>query len=261
MPTYLYCLLPAADAAEHAPATPTGIGGGAVRVLPVGSLEAWVSTVTDRPPRATVAAAREHDAVVSAALATGRTPLPARFGQTWPSDDACVASVMERAAELEPLARRVAGLVEMAVCTSLPKTPPATRVLPAAGDEAGPGSAYLQHLRSRADRQRQLQAALEALRARISRALGSLARDEAAEIREGDQALVLSVSYLIERGGEAHFRRAVGEVAREATARLVVAGPRAPYGFAPTSQQPGRAYAPGPADGRSPGHERAVDAR
>jgi hypothetical protein len=261
MPTYLYCLLPAADAAEHAPATPTGMGGGAVRVLPARSLEAWVSTVTDRAPRATVAAAREHDAVVSAALATGRTPLPARFGQCWPSDAACVASVMQRAAELEALARRVTGLVEMTVCTSLPTMPPATRVPRAAGDEPGPGSAYLRHLRARADRAQQVQAALEALRTRVSRALGSLPRGEVAEIRDSDRALVLSVSYLIERAGEAHFRRAVGEVARGAAPRLVVAGPRAPYSFAAMSRQAGRAYAPEPADGRRPDHGRAVDGR
>src|SRR5688500_14746300 len=98
MPTYLYCLVPTAEASES-PVTPSGIGGGAVRVLSAGALEAWVSTIATASPPPTVEAVRQHDAVVSAALATGRTPLPARFGQSWPSDDACVASVAERAAE------------------------------------------------------------------------------------------------------------------------------------------------------------------
>jgi hypothetical protein len=248
VPTYLYCLVPAADATAPAPETPPGIGGASVRVLSAGALESWVSTVADRSPRATVEAVREHDAVVSAALATGRTPLPARFGQTWPSDAACLASVTERAAELESLLHRVAGLVEMTVCTLLPAMPPATRLQAVARDEIAPGRAYLGHLRARADRARHLRTALEALRARVSGALGSLSRGEVAEIRGSDDALALSVSYLIERADEAHFRRAVNEVAREAAAHLVVAGPRAPYSFAPTGRQPGRAYVARPAD-------------
>jgi hypothetical protein len=235
MPTYLYCLASAARATEPPLATPLGIGGGAVRVLPAGELEAWVSTVATPSPPATVESVREHDGVVSAALATGRTPLPARFGQSWPSDAACVASVTQRATELAPLLRRLDGLVEMTVCTLLPGMPPATRVPLGGRDDAAPGSAYLRQLRARNDRERHLRTALEVLRARVSRALGDLSRGEVAEIRGSDRALALSVSYLVERGGEARFRRAVDEVARETAARLVVAGPRAPYSFIPAA--------------------------
>jgi hypothetical protein len=89
-----------------------------------------------------------------------------------------------------------------------------------------------------------LRVALEALRARVSRALGSMSRGEIAEIRGSEQALALSVSYLIERGSEAEFRRAVDEVARESAARLVIVGPRAPYSFTP----PARSARPAPAD-------------
>jgi gas vesicle protein GvpL/GvpF len=248
MPTYLYCLAPSADATDPQPAIPPGIDGGAVRVLAAGALEAWVSTILTSSPPATVHAIRQHAAVVNAALATGRTPLPARFGQSWPSDAACVASVTERAAELEPLVRRVAGMVEMTVCTLVSGMPPAVRPSAAALGDAAPGTAYLQHLRARADREQYLRTVLEELRARVSRALGPLARGEVAEIRGSDEALTLSISYLVERDGEAPFRRAVDEVAREAVARLVVAGPRAPYSFAPAARQPGRAHADRPAD-------------
>jgi hypothetical protein len=124
--------------------------------------------------------------------------------------------------------------------------PPAARLPTAPAGDGGPGSAYLHRLRARADRERHLRVALEALRARVSGALGSLSRGEVAEIRGSDEALALSVSYLVERGREMHFRRAVDEVAREAAARLVVAGPRAPYSFAPSTRQLGRAYAPSP---------------
>ena len=236
MPTYLYCLLIPAPETEPAPPIARGIGGAAVRVLSAGALEAWVSTVASPSPAATVEAVREHDAVVTAALTTGRTPLPARFGQIWPSDAACASAVAERREELEPFLRRIAGLVEMTVCTLLPGLPPAPGVRPASPAGAGAGTEYMRRLRARADRERHLRAALEALRARLARALGTTSRGEVAEIRGSEQALALSVSYLIDRHTEAEFRRGVDEVSRESAARLVVVGPRAPYSFTPPAR-------------------------
>ena len=192
-----------------------------------------MSTIGAPPPAATVKAVREHDAVVSAALATGRTPLPARFGQIWPSDADCATAVVQRREELETFLREVAGTVEMTVCTLLPGMPPAPpRTTSASGGR--PGTDYMRGLRARADREQHLRSALEALRQRVSRALGPMSRAEIAEVRGSDEALALSVSYLVERGNEPAFRRSVEEVAREAAARLVVVGPRAPYSFTPS---------------------------
>jgi hypothetical protein len=247
MPTYLYCLLPRAGDAGS-PRDLYGIAREPVRVLPAGALEAWVGTVATPTPDANVEAMKAHDGVVDAALATGRTPLPARFGQTWPSDDACIASIEARVGELEPVLRRVAGLVEMTVYTLLPGMPPAVRTAADAGRAERPGRAYLDGLRARAERELHLRTALEALRQRVSGALGPLARGEVAEIRGSDHALALSVSYLVERGGESRFRETVQHVARDVAARLVVAGPRAPYNFAPP--QPGRTHAAEALDSR-----------
>ena len=249
MPTYLYCLLPPADGAGPEP-TLRGIGGADVRALSTDSLEAWVSTVASPALSPSAEAAREHDAVVSAALGTGRTPLPARFGQVWPSDAACLAAIEGRADELRPLLARVAGLVEMTVYTLLPGMPPALRAPIPPPAEATPGRAYLQRLRARADRERHLRAALEALRVQVTQALGPLSRGEVAEIRGGESALALSVSYLVPRDGETQFRRVVEAVARESAARLVVAGPRAPYSFAPEGRPVVRIREPG-APGRA----------
>src|SRR5918997_6528024 len=232
MPTYLYCLLPRADNPAP-PGDVPGIAGEWVRVLPAGAREAWVTTFATLTVGATIDAMKAHDRVVNAALATGRTPLPARFGQTWPSDAACVASIETRAGELEPVVRRVAGLVEMTVYTMLPGMPAAVRRSADAERPARPGRAYLEAVRARTERELHLRTALEALRQRVSGALGPLARGEVAEIRGSDRALSLSVSYLVERGGEARFRAAVADIARDAATRLVVAGPRAPYSFAP----------------------------
>jgi Gas vesicle synthesis protein GvpL/GvpF len=237
MPTYLYCLLTLSAEPDSPPPIARGIGGAAVRILPAGPLEAWVSTIASSPPTATVEAVREHDAVVSAALATGRTPLPARFGQIWPSDADCATAVAQRREELESFLRHVAGTVEMTVCTLLPGMPPAPSRIPTPPSRvAKPGTEYMLRLRARADRERHLRFALETLRARVSRALGPISRGEIAEIRGSDEALALSVSYLVERGKEPEFRRAVDEVSRESAARLVIVGPRAPYSFTPPAR-------------------------
>jgi hypothetical protein len=242
MPTYLYCLVPPAAVIEPRPAFPRGIAGSAVRVLCAGAVEAWVSTVDDRVPRPTVIAVREHDAVVTAALATGRTPLPARFGQTWPSDAECASSVVRRNTELALVLSRVAGMVEMTVCSPQPGPPPAARPPDHTPQEAGPGTAYLGRLRARVDRERDLRVSLDTLRDRLNRAIGSLSRGELAEIHGSEETLALSISYLVERSEEGAFRRAVNEVARETAAHLVVVGPRAPYSFSPTARQPERAH-------------------
>src|SRR5687768_11740337 len=92
MPTYLYCVLPPARA-EVSPAMPMGIGGSPVRALPVHDVTAWVETVGDRTVAATLERVQAHDGVVSAALAGGVTPLPARFGQTFASDEDCCAAL------------------------------------------------------------------------------------------------------------------------------------------------------------------------
>ncbi len=56
---------------------------------------------------------RDHDAVVEAALDTGTTPVPARFGQRFDSDDACREALRNRAASVESVLADVQGSIEM----------------------------------------------------------------------------------------------------------------------------------------------------
>jgi len=87
MPTYLYCLR--TDRAEP-PDGLIGVDGAVVRAIHVSGLMAWVSDVEEKVTP-TVERVKAHDAVCGAALAAGETPLPIRFGQTFP-DDAAMAS-------------------------------------------------------------------------------------------------------------------------------------------------------------------------
>src|SRR5689334_7761158 len=89
----------------------SGLAGERVRVLEIDGLVAWVSDARTIP--VSVDGVRAHDAVVEAALDTGTTPVPARFGQRFASDDACREALRNRAASVESVLADVQGTVEM----------------------------------------------------------------------------------------------------------------------------------------------------
>src|SRR5579862_7134138 len=93
-PTYLYCLT--AHEAPDPPAATVGVDGGPVRRIrnaQAPGAQAWVGDVDARSVKATIDRIRAHDSVIATALGTGSTPLPARFGQTFASDDECLAMI------------------------------------------------------------------------------------------------------------------------------------------------------------------------
>src|SRR5579862_4475478 len=112
-PTYLYCLT-AHEAPDPPPAT-AGLDGGPVRRIGNAGVHAWVGDVDARSVRATIDRVRAHDHVVAAALGTGSTPLPARFGQTFESDEECLAVLLAKQEKMSAGLARVAGMVEMTV--------------------------------------------------------------------------------------------------------------------------------------------------
>ena len=120
MTTHLYCVLPH-DMRESVPQGLSGLAGAQVRAIPVDGIVAWVSDVQREFPVALervreqelVDGVRAHDAVVEAALETGTTPVPARFGQRFENDDACRAALSSRAASVESLRSTIQGFVEM----------------------------------------------------------------------------------------------------------------------------------------------------
>lgn len=243
MPTYLYCLLSAGPAEQAL--TPVrdiaGIGGAPVRPLRVddasGVIEAWVSTIDDAALRATdtgetAALALTHNAVVEAALATGRTPIPARFGQRFADDAACIADIGRRVLGLQALLARVAGCVEMGVLLA-PERPVTTHEaseparIPHSG-EARAGRRYLDVLRARAHSDDTARAQAEAELERLSTAVRPLARDEA---RRRNAQGVWSLSHLVARESVQAYREAMRALVPGGDFRLIDSGPRAPYSF------------------------------
>ena len=235
MATYLYCVLtpPRADAL---PPGLRGIAGVPVRsvVAPVPSgIEAWVSTIEDSALRSSGRELAEqallHNKVVEAALATGRTPLPARFGVRFRDDAACASRLQEHHGELQAALRRIAGAVEMTVLL----VPNAERVEAGADrpqrNEPAAGRRYLEAIKVRAQSAERRRTAAHRLTERLASAVAPMVRGET---RRSDSSGVVSITHLVGLTDLDDYRRIVAELSTDKVLRIVVAGPRAPYSFA-----------------------------
>jgi len=226
MPTYLYCILPAGS--EPLAPMPTGVGGTAVRVLTAGPLAAWVETVGQRSMPPSIEAVRVHDAVVTAALETGNTPLPARFGQVFESDDGCRTALLERMDRMQSDLTRVSGLVEMRVIARLAHPAESSDELTVSGS---PGTAYMRQLQRGRAMEQIVQVTAAAVRRRLTETVGAFVRGEAVRL-DPLPAAVLTLSHLVARDEVAAYRTALSDAAPPVQVeRLVVCGPVAPYQF------------------------------
>jgi hypothetical protein len=165
--------------------------------------DAWVSDVASPSLAATVDRIRAHDNVVAVALGTGSTPLPARFGQTFASDDECIAALSAKQVTMSAGLARVAGMVEMTV------------ILRVALDTSS-GTAYLTSLARREHAARE-----------VNEALSGYVRDSAMQTRED----VLTLSHLVEREAVPKYIERAKALAASVDARIL--GPGAPYSFGP----------------------------
>lgn len=233
MKTHLYCILPP-DGGGAPPADLSGLGGARVRTLRVEHMVAWVSDVEHELP-VSVDGVRAHDTVVEAALETGSTPVPVRFGQRFANDDACRTALASRAASVETVIAGVQGFVEMTLLLT-----PSTRrilrdlqpVLPELieGQPRGAGKAYLHMLRAREASTGAARRAMDGLAKRLVDAATPFVR----ETKTHDQTTRLplrTLSHLIARRRVEEYQRAVNAVEPGGEFRFLVIGPRAPYSF------------------------------
>ena len=209
---------------------------GPVRVLDAGPIVAWVETIA-APIAPTVERIRVHDAVTDAALATGTTPIPARFGQIFASDEVCRDALRRRSARLLADLARVDGLVEMRVVARLAVPGPAggqgvpEGPVAAENGPGGPGRAYLEELRGRQKLERNMQSISAAVRQRLTETVGAFVRGEAISL-DPLPAAVLSASHLVPRDAVSRYRSALLDATLgPEVERIVVSGPGAPYRF------------------------------
>ena len=233
MSTHLYCVLPA-KAPVTVPSGLMGVEGGSVRALPVDGVTAWVSDVERNIP-VSIDGVRAHDAVVEAALETGSTPVPARFGQRFADDEACRAALVSRGASVESLLASMQGLVEMTIIIT-----PSTRrmirelepVIPQMLEPAtnGPGRRYLETLRSREAATGAVTHATDGLAQQLADATRHVVRRSLVH-QTATPIPIRTISHLIARDDITAFRRAVSGVERGREFQFLVIGPRAPYSF------------------------------
>ena len=233
MSTHLYCVLPS-EVPSSVPSGLTGVEGGSVRALPVDHLVAWVSDVQRDIP-VSIDGVRAHDSVVEAALETGSTPVPARFGQRFADDDACAAALISRAPSVESLLASMQGLVEMTIIIT-----PSTRrmirdlepVIPEMLEPAirGTGRRYLETLRSREAATGAVAHATDGFAQQLAEATSHVVRKLLVH-QTATPIPLRTISHLIARDDIAEFKRSVARVERGREFQFLVIGPRAPYSF------------------------------
>ena len=231
MATYLYCVR--SDDRE-VPGGLFGIDGAPVRAIDAAGLVAWVSDAIATSVDVTVERVRAHDAVCAAAVSLGETPLPIRFGQSFPDDGATVAAIDARRRSLETRLARVAGCVEMRVVVAggrpvADEHTPGAIDAPDASMPEGPGTAFLRRL-------------ARAGRADIAREVSC--EDARHAVRDAARALIVDqqpcesargVSYfpvLVRRDALNEFLAAMTDILSSQAIDLSVLGPFAPYSFA-----------------------------
>lgn len=239
MPTYLYCLR--TDRADP-PEGLTGVDGAMVHAVHAAELIAWVSAAADGVTP-TVDRVRAHDAVCAAALAGGETPLPIRFGQTFPDDAAVVSELAARESVLRTRLARIAGCVELRlvmprdsfpVREEEPSADTSTADVASAGSDAsldadGPGTAFLKRLARRGREDLARAVGCEEVRNAVRSAAKSLiVGQQPCESARG----ISFFPVLIRRAEVDAFRTAIAETLRSQAIPLSVLGPFAPYSFA-----------------------------
>jgi hypothetical protein len=210
-----------------------------VRSLSHGSLSIWVSDRAGEP--ATVARLREHDTVVTTALATA-TPLPLRFGSVFRSDAEALAVLDARRAGFEASLERVRERVEFGLLIS------SRTVLEVAGDavdmevearvmNAGPGESpstgreYLERRRKALVGERTASERAEELLREVEQEFADLGVPVVRTVARTGQ-LIGSLAHLVHTTELRPYRNRVVEVRQRRTdLQIVPSGPWAPYSF------------------------------
>ena len=228
MPTYLYCVIPAAH--EPPAATVTGVERAPVRALSSDALDAWVSTIPEASIPVTLANVRAHDAVVRAAMSRA-TPVPARLGQVAAHDDDLRRWIREREDALNKSSERVRGCVEMTVRVLLRGERASGGVRACGEAPRDSGRAYLDWLRARQQTLRDRERQARELHEELARMTSGVIR-ETAGVSVNADAPLLEVAHLVPRDMIARHREMVRAVVEGRRGlRLMLTGPWAPYSF------------------------------
>ena len=223
MGTYLYCVLPA----EAPDPGVTGIDGQPLRAVRAEDVCVWVGDVKSTPQPG-LDRIRQHDQVVRAAMATGFTPVPIRFGQVCASDDDVRAHLAGR--DYRPDLERIAGCVEFGIRIVDPDVTDADAAPATDTSAAGSGAAYLRMLAARIHALEQTRARALAAARELDRQLSPLVRDS--RVAPTDRPAGAGVAHLVQAPSVDTYAARARELSHERPPlRIVVTGPWPPYSF------------------------------
>lgn len=233
---YFYCIVPGGRVAV--PDGLLGIERSAIRVIDVERPEAsaWVSDL-GALPRTDAASLRrlalEHDGVVSAALRSGVTPIPARANQIFATDADLIVALAERADAYATALAKLDGLVEMTAAVGLPGDASTQRIdsFDSVSESAGAGTRHLEMLRRRADDAHRVRIVALAVADELTRVVQDLTLGAAVRAHSRPRPGV-AVSHLVARERAEEYRERLSGYRVEANEAAVVTGPTAPYSFA-----------------------------
>lgn len=224
MGLHLYCVTPA----EHLPHEVTGLDDVPVAAVLVDGLAVWVSDM-DAPARASIESAQRHHAVVEAAMRSV-TPVPLRFGQWLPDEDAVRTRAAARAAEWREQLLALAGRAEFTVRILDPAVDGPARDVRA--EPAGSGRAYLEAVAARRAAREQRFARGRAVAAEIEAALAGYVvrtRVDALDTTHG----LATVAFLVDRDSAGRYGSALDRAtAAHPGLHFLTSGPWPPWSFA-----------------------------
>ena len=210
---YLYALT------DHPAVVPEtrGIDETPIAVERIDGIQAVVGLVDGERVDPAQKAILAHARVVDEVAAVNAAVLPARFGRGYADTDALRRAVGERAADLREALGRVRGCVELGL-----------RVLAQPVSAESAGSTGRDYMLGRLAEQRRAEGVADELHG----PLAALARDATSSVGTTPQ-LLLSASYLVDRGELDAFHQAVAQLERaHAGLTLACTGPWPPYSFA-----------------------------
>ncbi|HEX4684945.1 MAG TPA: GvpL/GvpF family gas vesicle protein [Gemmatimonadaceae bacterium] len=232
MTTHLYCILPREPSAPI-PNGLVGIGAAPVRTVTADGVVGWVSD-TAAPPGPSIDGIRAHNDVVQAALDTGTTPAPVRFGHRFADDAACRDALDRIGPSIADVLSTLQGYVEMTLILT-PSTGRMLRdlqpVIPQMfADEPGTGKRYLETLRAREAATGSVHRAMDTLTQRLSDAVQRIVKRSSTH-EDLTRMPLRTISHLVARDLVDAYRNALAAVKAGSEFRFLVVGPRAPYSF------------------------------
>lgn len=223
---WVYALV--ADAPEHP--LGRGLGGEALRAIPLAGMAAVIGSL-DAPPPIEEWALRGHDRAVRALADRLEAVLPARFGQWFPDEPSLAAEVGRNTERLASSLALVSGCLQMTLRVFGPRSESDAARCAEADAEPRSGTRFL--LARRAERYRLPTApGLAELRRRLA----PLLRAERVERHPG-RTLVASCHDLIPRRTVDAYRATVAAACLVPPWRIRSSGPWPAYAFAPEADR------------------------